>query len=274
MTMTPLANILNDMGAAGLRLDHLHAVEAGAGNLSIATNDHLEDLSEYFPDSTPGTELPLAVPELAGFTVFVSGSGCRLRDIHTNPSGTVSAFVIDADGATATWHHHPNRSFTNPTSEFNSHLAVHADQVARRGVSFHALIHAQPPYLVQLSHNDALRNNDAFNGALFRWEPETIVQLPDGVEVLDFMVPGSFELMHNNVRGMREHRITIWSKHGIMVRSDTSLLAAVDLVEYAETGAMYELRNAMAGSSAHGLTTNELKSVIAAFGVKTRFYQD
>ncbi len=126
---------------------------------------------------------------------------------------------------------------------------------------------------MQLSHNAALRNNADFNKALFRWEPETIVQLPDGVEVLDFMVPGSDTLMENNVRGLRDHRMTIWSKHGIMVRSDVSPLDAVDKTEYAETGAMYEIRNAMEGGHGQGLLDSEIAAVIDAFGVNTPFYR-
>ena len=184
-----ITDVLADMGAAGQRLDAMHAVEAGAGNLSVALRD-VDGLDELFPDAEPGAPLPLAVPELAGYTVLVTGSGCRLRDVAQQPTRTVSAFIIDPDGTTATWRYHHDRAFARPTSEFNSHLAVHADQIGRRGIAIHAVIHAQPPYLVQLSHNAALRNNTDFNKALFRWEPETIVQLPDGVEVLDFMVPG------------------------------------------------------------------------------------
>jgi len=38
------------------------------------------------------------------------------------------------------------------TIEFNSHLAVHQDQVRLSGTNFHAVIHAQPPHLTYLSH--------------------------------------------------------------------------------------------------------------------------
>lgn len=267
-----ITDVLADMGAAGQRLDAMHAVEAGAGNLSVALRN-VDGLDEFFPDAELSAPLPLAVPELAGYTVLVTGSGCRLRDVAQRPTRTVSAFIIDPDGTTATWRYHHDRAFARPTSEFNSHLAVHADQIGRRGIAIHAVIHAQPPYLVQLSHNAALRNNTDFNKALFRWEPETIVQLPDGVEVLDFMVPGSDTLMENNVRGLRDHRMTIWSKHGIMVRSDVSPLDAVDKTEYAETGAMYEIRNAMEGGHGQGLLDSEIVAVIDAFGVDTPFYR-
>ena len=268
-THPTLTDILTHMGAAGRRLDHMGAVEAGAGNISIAVAADADELGlvDRLPEATPGVELPLPAPALAGRTVLVTGSGCRLRDVAAAPEMTVSAFVVDKGGATGTWYTHPERTYVGPTSEFNSHLAVHNDQVERRGVDFQAVIHAQPPYLVQLSHIRGVRSTRDFNRRILRWEPETIVQLPAGVEVLDFMVPGSQTLMENSVRALRDHIIVVWSKHGIMVRSDISPLAAVDKVEYAETGAMYEVRSMMAGGLGEGLTDDELHAVVEAFEV-------
>lgn len=270
-TALTLDEILAQMGAAGRRLDHMGAVEAGAGNISVSVARDADELglAERLSEVGPATDLPLSAPALAGRTVLVTGSGCRLRDVADSPEANVSAFVVDEGGLTGTWYTHPAKAYVRPTSEFNSHLAVHNDQVARRGVDFQAVIHAQPPYLVQLSHNKELRNTADFNHRVLRWEPETIVQLPDGIEVLDFMVPGSAELMENNVRALRDHVIVLWSKHGIMVRSDDSPLAAVDKVEYAETGAMYEIRDMMAGGTGEGLTRSELRAVVEAFNVPT-----
>ena len=275
MSTTPaLSDVLAQMGAAGRRLDHMSAVEAGAGNISVSVAAGADELglADRFPQARPGTELPLPAPALAGRTVLVTGSGCRLRDVAASPEANVSAFVVDDGGATGTWYTHPQRAYERPTSEFNSHLAVHNDQVERRGAGFQAVIHAQPPYLVQLSHVRDLRSTKAFNRRILRWEPETIVQIPAGIEVLDFMVPGSQELMESNVRALRDHVIVLWSKHGIMVRSDDSPLAAVDKVEYAETGAMYEVRDMMAGGLGEGVTDAELRAVVEAFDVPTDLF--
>lgn len=269
-----LDEILAQMGAAGRRLDHMGAVEAGAGNISVSIAKTAEELglTDRFPEVHPGTELPLPAPALAGRTVLVTGSGCRLRDVIESPEANVSAFVVDEGGRTGTWCTNPAKAYAKPTSEFNSHLAVHNDQVAQRGVDFQAVIHAQPPYLVQLSHVKDIRNTRDFNRRILRWEPETIVQLPAGIEVLDFMVPGGQELMENNVRALRDHVIVLWSKHGIMVRSDVAPLAAVDKVGYAETGAMYEVRNITSGNLGEGVTDAEIKAVIDAFGVDTDLF--
>ncbi|QGF25078.1 rhamnulose-1-phosphate aldolase [Raineyella fluvialis] len=269
-THTTVEQILASMGAAGSRIDHLGACEAGAGNISVCTTAELE-LGGLFPH-TEAIDLPWVVPHLAGRTVFVTGSGCRLRDVAAAPTANVAAITIDEGGRTGMLHFADDRAYARPTSEFNSHLAVHEDQVARRGVDYQAVIHAQPPYLVSLSHMKEIRTTAAFNRRILRWEPETIVQLPAGIGVLDFMVPGSQELMENNVAGLREHQIVLWSKHGIMVRSDDSPLAAIDKVEYAEAGAMYEYRNIAAGGVGEGLSDEELHRVVVAFDVPTTLF--
>lgn len=77
------------------------------------------------------------------------------------------------------------------------------------------------------------------------------------------------ELMAANAAGLREHEIVLWSKHGVMARSDLSVTRAVDRIEYAETGARYEYMDLVAGGRAQGLTREELHAVVEAFDVPT-----
>jgi rhamnulose-1-phosphate aldolase len=130
-------------------------------------------------------------------------------------------------------------------------------------------MHAQPPHLVYLSHVPEYRDEAYFNRRLLRWEPETIVNLPQGVGVLPFMVPGSADLMAANVAGLRTHRVVLWGKHGVMARSDISITRAADRIEYAETAARYEYMDLLAGQRAEGLSVEEMRAVVAAFDVKT-----
>lgn len=103
------------------------------------------------------------------------------------------------------------------------------------------LVHAQPIHLTYLSDVSAYRDSATMNARLSRWEPETMAALPEGIEVLGFMVPGSDELQKHNVAGLREHQMVPWRKHGLMARSEVSPTAAVDKTGYAETGAAYEV---------------------------------
>ncbi len=141
--------------------------------------------------------------------------------------------------------------------------------MARTGTNFHAVVHAQPPHLTYLSHVPAYADEAYFNSRVMRWEPETIVQLPAGIGVLPFMIPGSDRLMEANVESLRRHRIVVWAKHGVMARSDISVTRAVDRIEYAEAGARYEYMDLVAGGRGEGLTVEETRSVVHTFGIQT-----
>jgi rhamnulose-1-phosphate aldolase len=262
-----LDEFLLGMGEAGRRVSDIDAGEGAAGNISLCIGWPLE-VRRRFPNVQP-LDLPEAVPALAGRLVLVTGSGRRLRDIHKDPDANLAAVLIGADGRSAIIYTSPRRLFARPTSEFNSHLAVHNDQVAATGTNFHALIHAQPPHLTYLSHLPAYRDQDYMNRQLLRWEPETIVNLPEGIGVLPYRLPGSPALMELNIAGLRAHRIVLWSKHGVMARSDQSVTKAADRIEYAETAARYEYMDLVNGYKAEGLTRAELQEVVRAFDVPT-----
>jgi rhamnulose-1-phosphate aldolase len=262
-----LDEFLAAIGAAGQRVSEIAACEGAAGNISICIGWPIE-VRRRFPLSEP-FELPLAAPALAGMQVIVSGSGRRLRDIHADPAANLGVVVIDADGRSGQLYTSPRRLFAHVTSEFNSHLAVHSDQIERTGTNFHALIHAQPPHLTYLSHLPAYRDQAFFNQRMLRWEPETIINLPEGIGVLPYRLPGSPAMMEANLQGLREYRIVVWSKHGVMARSELSVTKAADRIEYAETAALYEYMDLVNGSQAEGLTTEELREIVRTFNVPT-----
>jgi rhamnulose-1-phosphate aldolase len=226
------------------------------------------EVRRRFPQASPFT-LPQPAPALAGKLLIVTGSGRRLRDIRSDPTANLAAVAIGEDGASAQLYVSPHRLFQRVTSEFNSHLAVHNEQFERTGANFHALIHAQPPHLVYLSHIPAYRDQAFFNRRLLRWEPETIVNLPEGIAVLPYCLPGSPAMMEANLAGLRSHNVVLWSKHGVMARSEFSVTRAADRIEYAETAALYEYMDLANGGRGEGLTVDELREIVRAFNVRT-----
>jgi rhamnulose-1-phosphate aldolase len=262
-----LEEILASIGEAGQRLSGIEASEGAAGNISVYVGWPVE-VRRRFPLVSDIT-LPQHAPALAGHVMIVTGSGRRLRDILSDPEANLCAIVVGEDGISGRLYTSPRRLFERVTSEFNSHVAVHNDEVSRTGTNFHALIHAQPPNLVYLSHVPEYRDTAELNRRIMRWEPETIVQMPRGIGVLPYMVPGSPPLMEANVAALREHNIVLWSKHGVMARSDMSATRAADRIEYAETAARYEYMDLVAGGKGEGLTQEELRGVVEAFDVRT-----
>ena len=71
------------------------------------------------------------------------------------------------------------------------------------------------------------------------------------------------------MEALRDQRIVIWGKHGVMARSNISATRAVDRIEYAETAARYEYMDLVTGGRGEGLTPDEMREIVTAFDVKT-----
>lgn len=268
MNETPpdLGTILADLGTAGRDLAAMGAAEGSAGNMSV----FLENLVPPV-DWLPRVEqipLPFAVPALAGSAILVTGSGTRLRDLESHPLDNLGLVIVEPGGETGVLYTSRQRTFARLTSEFNSHLAVHADVAARDGVKFHAIIHAQPYYLTYLSHIPEYGEELYLNHRLLRWQPETILQFPNGIGFIPFAIPGSEVMMQGNVQVMREHHLVVWAKHGMMVRSTVDIRKAYDCIEYIEAAARYEYLNLAAGEPSQGLSDGEIRSICALWGVE------
>jgi rhamnulose-1-phosphate aldolase len=140
------------------------------------------------------------------------------------------------------------------------------------GTNFHAVIHAQPVHLTYLSHIARYQDEQYLSSHLLRWQPETIINLPEGIGFIPFQIPGSAELMSGNVASLRSHRVVVWAKHGVMSRSDLSVKRAADRVEYAETAAKYEYLNLSTGELGEGLSAAEIRSICSTFGVEQNIF--
>ncbi|HET9914318.1 MAG TPA: class II aldolase/adducin family protein [Anaerolineales bacterium] len=261
-----LDDLLEMMGESGKRISDIEASEGAAGNISVCLRWPIE-LRTRFP-LMEEIELPQPVPELAGATFLVSGSGRRLREIIDEPAANIGCVLVAEGGRTGKLFTAYQRRFEHLTSEFNSHLAVHYDQIVSSGTNFHAVIHAQPHHLTYLSHIPCYRDEHYLNTHLLRWQPETIINLPEGIGFVSFQIPSSPELMEGTLASLRTHRIVVWAKHGVMARSDVSVKRAADRVEYAETAAKYEYLNLCAGEIGDGLTPDEIRAICRTFNVQ------
>jgi rhamnulose-1-phosphate aldolase len=86
------------------------------------------------------------------------------------------------------------------------------------------------------------------------------------------MLPGSEQLTGASVPALREHRLVIWSQHGVMARADDSILNAFDLIEYAETAAHYEYLNRSAGGLSRGLSPEQLRAISQNWNIDQKLF--
>ena len=261
-----LDDLLITMGEAGRHITDIEASEGAAGNISVCLRWPIEPRSRF--PLMEEIELPQKIPELAGAVFLVTGSGRRLREIMDVPPAHIACIVVNEGGETGKMYTSYHRRFERVTSEFNSHLAVHYDQIMVSNTNFHAILHAQPLHITYLSHIPRYQDEQYLNTHLLRWQPETIINLPEGIGFIPFRIPSSPELMAANVDCLRRHRIVIWAKHGVMARSDISIKHAADRVEYAETAAKYEYLNLQIGEIGSGLSVDEIRQICATFNIK------
>ncbi|HEX6270210.1 MAG TPA: class II aldolase/adducin family protein [Anaerolineales bacterium] len=261
---------LRQLGQVGKRLSDMGAAEGAAGNISVCFRESL-DITELFPQMQT-IQLPLPAPELAGATLVITGSGRRLREIMDEPTANLACIIVEEGGRTGIVFTSPDCQFQRVTSEFNSHLTVHHDQIQLREMQFQTILHAQPLYLTYLSHIPRYQDERYLNTHLLRWQPETILNMPEGIGVLPFLLPGSPEQMSETVSSMREHRIVVWSRHGIVTRAGDSILHALDLIEYAETAAHYEYLNLTAGDPGDGLSPENLRAISESWNVQQSIF--
>jgi rhamnulose-1-phosphate aldolase len=265
-----VGKLLKEMGEVGRHLSEIGAAEGAAGNISVCVRDTVE-IREFFPQMNI-MDLPVPAPSLVGATIFVSGSGRRLRDIAESPIDNLAAVIVEDGGKTGRLYTSVDCPFRRVTSEFNSHLAVHHDQMRSRPVKMHAIVHAQPKHLTFLSHLPRYQNETYLNEHLLRWQPETILNFPEGVGILPFLPPGSVHLMFETMLCLRDHQLVVWSQHGVMSRADASMLHALDLVEYAETAAHYEVLNLSTGQASGGLSPENIRAVAESWNISQKIY--
>jgi rhamnulose-1-phosphate aldolase len=259
--------ILREIGDTGIQMTVLGADEGSAGNISVFVTS-LEGLDERFWERGV-VELPVPCPALGGGWVVVTGTGRRMRDLDQDPEHTLCVLEILEDCCHANFY---TAAEVNPTSELNSHLAIHNDQVSRRQLDYHAIVHAQPRFLTYISHLAEYCDTLSLNRRLLRWEPETIITFPEGIGLIPFHVPGSPEQMADTMAGLQNYRAVVWARHGIVTRSDESVRRAGDLVEYAETAAHFEYLNLTLGKPTDGLSDAELRQVCLAFNIQQKFF--
>ena len=92
-------DLLHMMGEAGRHLAEIEASEGAAGNISVCMRWPVEPRSRF--PLVDEFELPQSVPELAGATFLVTGSGRRLREIIDIPTANTACIVVEDGGQTA-----------------------------------------------------------------------------------------------------------------------------------------------------------------------------
>lgn len=233
--------------------------ERNAGNISINLTGMItikkKDLLEerYVKANLPG--------ESAGMTIFVSGTGERLRDLIHTPGEAACIIHIDskAAGYYMVWGG-TGKPGLRPTSEFVSHLGIHLAN-ARNGNELRCVLHTHPIELIAISHHPHLGTDEnALNKALWSMLPEIRVFVPRGMLIAPYELPGSEALANRTIEGLKTRDVILWSKHGALAVGKDAV-EAFDYIDVANKGALIYLKCLQSGFVPEGMTDEQMKGL-------------
>ena len=229
--------------------------ERNAGNVSVDVTDECRSREKSGVES-PKVKTAKKYPELAERCFLVTATGSRFRDIAKRPEEHVfiARIADDLDG-----YHVISESGDGdggPTSEFPSHLGIHA-HLRRNDPTKKAVLHTHPDCLLALTHIRQYLAEDALNHLLWSMHPEMRIVMPDGVGVVPYGLPGSEDLADSTVKVLEKHRMVLWEKHGC-VAVGQNVFDAFDLIDTANKSANVFFIVKSAGFEPEGLSAAQL----------------
>lgn len=238
--------------------------ERNGGNLTYRMKeDEVADTASLLAGDRH-LDLPIDASPLAGEHFITTGSGRYMRNVPLAPQKNIGIIRIDDDGHgyTIRW---GLEDGAKPTSELPSHLLNHIARMEATDGRCRVIYHAHPANITALSYTI---EPDAKTLSRILWQSETecAVVFPEGVGILDWMIPGGTEIAEASARLIRKYPAIVWAFHGIF-GSGADFDETFGLVHTIEKAAEIYLKAKGAGI-VRTITDDELRVLAKAFGVQ------
>lgn len=187
--------------------------ERNGGNLSYRLKK--EEAEEIKPlMNAPDTWLPIgtSVPKLSGEFFLVTGTGRYFRNIILEPETCIGIIEIDSKGE----NYRIRWGFSQggrPTSELPTHMMNHEIKKRVSEGKHRVIYHAHTANVIALTFVLPL-SDEVFTRELWEMATECPVVFPDGVGVVDWMVPGGRDIAVVTSKLMEKYDVAIWAHHG------------------------------------------------------------
>jgi rhamnulose-1-phosphate aldolase len=217
-------------------------------------------------ESDTAVALPLEEPlaAIGGRAFLTSGTGSRMRDVAVDPAARLAVVRVDAGGRGYRVLASHGAATPAPTSEFPSHLMIH-DHLVSEGREETAVVHSHPTELIALTHVRPSADAEKLSRYLWCVHPEVRVFVPEGIGLVPYTLPGSFDLARATVAALRGRRVVLWAMHGaVAVARDPD--EAFDLLDIANKAARIWLKVRAVRIEPRGLRKRDLEDLDAAFG--------
>lgn len=188
--------------------------ERNGGNLSYRLkNEEAESIKSRMNFRDEWYSIGTSVPGLAGEFFLVTGSGKYFRNIIVDPEVCIAIIELDEKGENyrICW---GLVEGGRPTSELASHLMNHEVKKEVTAGEHRVIYHAHTTNIIALTYLLPL-DDRTFTRELWEMATECPVVFPDGVGVVEWMVPGGRDIAVETSRLMRKYNAVVWAHHGL-----------------------------------------------------------
>jgi rhamnulose-1-phosphate aldolase len=221
--------------------------EWGAGNISINVT---EFVSEITSDTITHNDISkVHKKQNHNLSLLMSLSGSRMRQIMKKPENGFCLMHFNEKSASSIIPLAKHQQLPSPTSEFKSHLLIHQTLLKHRP-HHKAVLHTHPAEIIALSQIQEFRSQEATNNKLSAILPELSIYLPEGIAFVPYHESGSNELAEASAAVMKDFRVAIWEKHGI-IATGSNLEEAFDAIDLVAKAARiwFMIRSAGSGKA-------------------------
>lgn len=194
--------------------------EGNGGNLSYRmTAEEVEACKPYFTYDRPWVDLGVQADNLKNEYFMVTGTGKLFQNVIRDPAANMCILEINdaGDGYRIVW------GLVNgggPTSEFPTHFMNHSVRVEATDGACRVIYHAHPVNIIALTFVLPL-TSEAFSRVLWESMTECPIIFPNGVGVVEWMIPGGAEIAHKTCELQKKYDAIVWAHHGLFVSGNT-----------------------------------------------------
>lgn len=188
--------------------------ERNGGNLSYRIKpEEVEEIKPRLNASGVWTAIGASVPGLAGEYFLVTGSGKYFRNIIVDPEASLAIIELDDKGE----NYRIRWGLVEggiPTSELPTHLMNHEVKKRVTNGRHRVIYHAHTTNIIALTFILPLED-EVFTRELWEAATECPVVFPQGVGVVEWMVPGGRDIAIETSKLMEQYDVAIWAHHGM-----------------------------------------------------------
>jgi rhamnulose-1-phosphate aldolase len=240
--------------------------ERNGGNLSCRLTEYeIAQCRPYFRADNDWSPLGVQAARLGTGYFIVTGSGKYMRNVSLAPHENICITELNeaGDSYRIVW---GLEGGGRPTSEFPTHIMNHSVRAEITQGASRVIYHAHTPAIIALTYILPLTAK-AFSRALWQSATECPVVFPQGLGVVEWMVPGGVEIARATSALMKQYEAVVWAHHGLFC-SGPDLDSAFGLMHTIEKAADIYLRILNTGKEIRQTITGDgLRAIAREFKV-------